>query len=136
VISRPSPGYLVVDAGMKAITHEFGLPLVVGVPGAKVVKLLEQPGDVSLRPGDKLELLPTHGDTTINLHDPYYGVRAGWLETVWEIPAGAGRGEGGAGRRPSGAPGRRARWAAKVGTCLALGAARLTLPSSPARRSG
>jgi D-serine deaminase-like pyridoxal phosphate-dependent protein len=95
VISRPRREYLVVDAGMKAITHEFGLPLVVGVPGATVVKLAEEhgkielanPAEVALEPGDKLELLPTHGDTTINLHERYYALRAGRLEVVWEIPA-------------------------------------------------
>jgi 3-hydroxy-D-aspartate aldolase len=42
---------------------------------------------VKLRPGDKLELLPTHGDTTINLHDRYFALRQGRLEAIWPIAA-------------------------------------------------
>jgi D-serine deaminase-like pyridoxal phosphate-dependent protein len=95
VVSRPTPDVLIVDAGKKTITEEFGLPEVVGVPGAKLNSLseehgkitLEDPGAVSLRPGDRLELLPTHGDTTINLHERYFALRNGKLEAIWPIPA-------------------------------------------------
>lgn len=95
VVSRPQPSKLIVDVGMKSISHEFGMPEVVGVPGAKLTKLSEEhgtielsdPGAVALRPGDRLELLPTHGDTTINLHDRYFALRKGRLEAVWPIAA-------------------------------------------------
>jgi D-serine deaminase-like pyridoxal phosphate-dependent protein len=42
------------------------------------------------RPGQKIEIVPAHGCTTINLHDRFYGVRDDRVETVWEI---AGRGK-------------------------------------------
>ncbi|MBI3988627.1 MAG: DSD1 family PLP-dependent enzyme [candidate division NC10 bacterium] len=94
VVSRPSPTLIVVDAGMKAITHEFGYPTVVGHEDMKVVSLSEEHGKIQLadpsvriRSGDKLRLLPSHGDTTINIHDMYFGVRRGTLEQVWEIAA-------------------------------------------------
>lgn len=95
VISRPVPERLIIDVGMKAISHEFGLPEVVGLPGASIKGLseehgtivLEDPGAVKLRPGDKLELLPTHGDTTINLHERYFALRGGRLEAIWPIAA-------------------------------------------------
>jgi len=97
VVSRQRPNTVILDVGMKAISHEFGLPYVLGVPGAKVTRLSEEHGiveledpSVPLRPGDRVFLLPTHGDTTINLHDRYFVVRDGVLETVWDI---AGRGK-------------------------------------------
>ena len=43
-----------------------------------------------LRVGDRVSLLPMHGDTTINIHDYYFCVRNGALEDVVEI-AGRGR---------------------------------------------
>jgi D-serine deaminase-like pyridoxal phosphate-dependent protein len=97
VISRPNRNRLVVDAGMKSITNEFGPPEIIGIQGTKPVRLSEEHGTVyvegdatQLRPGDKVDLLPSHGDTTINLHNHYFAVRDGILEAVWEI---AGRGK-------------------------------------------
>jgi len=37
--------------------------------------------------GDVIELIPTHGCTTINLHDYLYGLRKGIVECVWPISA-------------------------------------------------
>ena len=36
-----------------------------------------------LAPGDKVVLIPSHCDTTINLHDVYYGTRGGHVGAVW-----------------------------------------------------
>ena len=92
VISRPSERRAIVDAGMKAITHEFGLPMVKDRPGAKLVALAEEHGiiqfedpDHKLKVGDKIELIPSHGCTTINLHDFYYATRNSVLEAIWPI---------------------------------------------------
>lgn len=94
VVSRPRPDRVVVDAGMKTLTYEFGLPRFKGRNDLELVSLSEEHGtvrlldaSVSLQPGDKLELIPSHGDTTLNLHEYYYGVRGGRLETVWPIAA-------------------------------------------------
>ena len=46
-----------------------------------------RPGKSSLAVGDKLELVPSHGCTTINLHDRYYAVRKGKVEAVFPILA-------------------------------------------------
>ncbi len=43
--------------------------------------------NVSFTPGDKLEILPTHCCTTVNLHDRYYGIRNEIVESVWDIAA-------------------------------------------------
>ena len=41
----------------------------------------------ALRPGDKIHIIPSHCCTTINLHDRFYGVRNGTVESVWDIAA-------------------------------------------------
>ncbi|MCL4500004.1 MAG: DSD1 family PLP-dependent enzyme, partial [Chloroflexi bacterium] len=96
VISRPTPNLAITDAGMKVLTHEFGLPEVKGVPGAKLLALAEEHGKVqledgpSLAAGDKIELIPSHCCTTINLHDRFFAIRNDRLEAIWDI---AGRGK-------------------------------------------
>lgn len=95
IISRPRPEVLITDLGMKQVSHEFGMPEVLDVPGATLTRLseehglveLEDPGSMTLQAGDKLEILPSHGDTTINLHDYFFGVRGDRLEVVWPVAA-------------------------------------------------
>jgi D-serine deaminase-like pyridoxal phosphate-dependent protein len=94
VISCPRPDRLIVDAGMKTLTHEFGLPRFKGRDDLELVSLSEEHGTVKLhdpsvtfKSGEKLEIIPSHGDTTLNIHDYYYGVRNGRVETVWPIAA-------------------------------------------------
>jgi len=94
VVSHPASDRIIVDTGMKVITKEFGLPQPVGVSGVEMIGLSEEHGNmrvsepnVPLKPGDKLEILPTHCCTTVNLHDRYYGIRNGIVETVWDITA-------------------------------------------------
>jgi D-serine deaminase-like pyridoxal phosphate-dependent protein len=45
---------------------------------------------VALRPGDKLQFLPSHCCTTVNLHDRYYVIKDGRLVDIWPV-AGRGR---------------------------------------------
>jgi len=93
VISHPTSDRAIVDAGMKSATTEFGLPIVKGMKGVEVMKLNEEHGilrlgeGTKLSLGDKIELTPTHGCTTINLHDRMYALRNGTVESVWEISA-------------------------------------------------
>ena len=97
VISRPTSDRAVLDTGMKSVSIDRGLPQVVDLPGAEFVKISEEHGAMTvegeaqrLRIGDKVSLRPMHGDTTINLHTHYFGVRGGRLDSVIEI-AGRGR---------------------------------------------
>jgi D-serine deaminase-like pyridoxal phosphate-dependent protein len=96
VISRPAPDRAVLDVGLKGITTEFGLPDVKGLPGATVARLSEEhtilalAPEVALRPGDRVELIPSHGCTTINLHDRFYAVRGDQVTDEWPI-TGRGR---------------------------------------------
>jgi D-serine deaminase-like pyridoxal phosphate-dependent protein len=94
VTSVPASGdYAIIDAGLKTITRDFGLPLVISPPGWALTGLseehghLERRGGEPLRVGDKVELVPNHGCTTINLHDEYHVVRRDVLEAVWPISA-------------------------------------------------
>ncbi|MBM4030280.1 MAG: DSD1 family PLP-dependent enzyme [Planctomycetes bacterium] len=94
VVSRPSPDRVILDAGMKSITQEFGLPVAIDPEGLEVVGLSEEhvkcvakSGSCDLAAGDQVWLLPTHCCTTINLHDRYWCVRGGRLESTWPIEA-------------------------------------------------
>lgn len=83
----------IIDAGLKTVTRDFGLPLVLDPPGWQMTRLseehgyLERRGGNRLAVGDKVELVPNHGCTTINLHDEYHVVRGGVLEAIWPISA-------------------------------------------------
>jgi D-serine deaminase-like pyridoxal phosphate-dependent protein len=93
VISNPAPGKFTLDGGLKAISEEYGLPKP-RLAKTKLVHLYEEhglleleDGGQSLKRGDKVELIPTHGCTTINLHNQFHCVRKGYLESVWTISA-------------------------------------------------
>jgi D-serine deaminase-like pyridoxal phosphate-dependent protein len=96
VISRPNEGLAVIDAGMKAITQEFGWPTPL-VEGATIKGLSEEHGSMivtgaarELKAGDKIEIVPSHGCTTINLHDNFYVMEDDRLMDIWKI---TGRGK-------------------------------------------
>lgn len=96
VISRPTETRVIVDVGRKGISDDFGLPVPADRQDLAMVSLseehgkLEASGRTDLRVGDKIELLPSHCCTTINLHDVFYCHRQGRVEAVWSI---AGRGK-------------------------------------------
>ena len=81
----------IVDAGMKSLTNEFGAPAGKDLP-VTIMRLSEEHGHLAvagttLKPGDKVELLPSHNDTTLNLHSEYYVVRGDEVIDVWPIEA-------------------------------------------------
>lgn len=97
VISRPVPERAILDIGLKSVSVDMGFPVVTGLDGAELMKLSEEHGTLrlegdarQLKVGDRVSLLPMHGDTTINIHDYYFCVRGGALEDVVPI-AGRGR---------------------------------------------
>ncbi len=93
VTSVQTPGHAIIDAGLKTVTRDFGLPRVIAPAGWELTGLSEEHGHLecvggaALRPGDKVEIVPNHGCTTINLHDEYHVLRRGVLEAVWPIAA-------------------------------------------------
>jgi D-serine deaminase-like pyridoxal phosphate-dependent protein len=82
---------------MKSISQDMGMPEVKDQSDLLVSRLSEEHGKLvstsgasPLKPGDKIELIPGHCCTAINLHDQYHAVRNGRLEAVWLI---GGRGK-------------------------------------------
>lgn len=91
VISR-NPGRYVLDAGSKAISQDFGTPVIKGRPNDKVARLSEEhtrveSDDKRIRVGDRLEVIPTHCCATMNLHRQCVAVRQGKIEAIWPIEA-------------------------------------------------
>jgi D-serine deaminase-like pyridoxal phosphate-dependent protein len=92
VISHPSAGRAITDGGNKALSTDEGpaeLKDLKGVsyrPGGDEygIILLDKP-DRRLDVGDKVEFVVGHCDTTVNLHNTFWGVRHGIVENVWAI---------------------------------------------------
>ena len=98
VISRQKQDVAIVDMGLKSISMDRGLAEVISPVSASIIKHSEEHTSVNLpdaasqalQVGDKVRSRPTHGDTTINLHEYYFGIRDGKLEAAIPIP---GRGK-------------------------------------------
>jgi D-serine deaminase-like pyridoxal phosphate-dependent protein len=93
VISRPAPDRLVADCGHKSAAKDHGYPAVKGIGGACVTALHDEhatiaiPADAAVAIGDLVELLPSHVDPTVNLHDVFYVVDDGRVIDVWPVAA-------------------------------------------------
>jgi D-serine deaminase-like pyridoxal phosphate-dependent protein len=96
VVSKKEGDHLVVDAGMKAISAERGLPSIKDVAGLQLTALHAEHGIVriidlnvgsntSVHVGDKLELWVAYSDATVHLHREMYGVRNGIVEEIFKI---------------------------------------------------
>lgn len=90
VVSRQRGDTAVIDAGWKALSTDSGAPVVKGRPELEYASKGDEHGGVRgahLVPGDRIELVPSHCDTTVNLYDEYVCVRKGVVEAVWPIAA-------------------------------------------------
>jgi D-serine deaminase-like pyridoxal phosphate-dependent protein len=92
VVSKPRPDKFIVDAGLKSISAEHSLPPIKGRSDIECVALNAEHGHYKLKQspsspfvGDKLEMLPTHVDTTVCLHDNYVLVRKGEVNGMLKI---------------------------------------------------
>lgn len=93
-MSRPAATRAVLDAGLKAIGIDKGMPLVYGIPGVEYIHASDEHGVLSLqnasdgvRLGSKLRLIPGNCDPTVNLHDWLVAIRHGHVEALWPISA-------------------------------------------------
>ena len=93
VVSTPRPGMAITDTGIKSVTNDFGMPEVWGEPELELKYMSEEngwilmTGERRLSPGDKVRILPSHGCTTINLHDQYYVMRGDEFVENWPVAA-------------------------------------------------
>ncbi len=96
VISRPAPDRAVIDAGLKTLTDDSGPARLLNVTGWSyqhggdehgVLTPNGEPDRRELRVGDRVALIPSHIDPTINLHDVLYAHRGGRVVATWAVAA-------------------------------------------------
>lgn len=94
VLSKQGPTCVTIDAGLKSLTTDSGLAeckasgYTYGVLGDEHGSLTWEDGQaVQLKIGDTVEMVPSHIDPTINLHDMYYAHRGGLIEEIWPVDA-------------------------------------------------
>jgi len=78
-------GTYIIDAGFKALSSEFGVPLVAGKP---VIKLSEEHSKVKgtkVFVGQRVLVTPTHCCTTVNLHERLHIINRKSHVKSWKI---------------------------------------------------
>jgi D-serine deaminase-like pyridoxal phosphate-dependent protein len=91
-ISKTEGERIVVDAGLKSISSELGMPVVKSDPGLRLRALNAEHGimdildsSVSISPGDTIEIWVHYSDGTVNLHERMYGIRDGEVEEILNL---------------------------------------------------
>jgi 3-hydroxy-D-aspartate aldolase len=94
VMSAPGRGLAIVDAGLKAIAFDSGMPWVADRPEVLYTRPSDEHGVLDERNvsngfqlGTKLKLIPGHCDPTVNLYDWYVCIRNGRVESLWPVTA-------------------------------------------------
>jgi D-serine deaminase-like pyridoxal phosphate-dependent protein len=96
VISHATPDHAVVDAGLKTLSNDSGPARLADAPGWRYHHAGDEHGVLSptgegsrrrLAVGDRVALIPSHIDTTINLHDVLYARRGDTIEATWQVAA-------------------------------------------------
>lgn len=92
VMSTAARTHAVVDAGLKSLSLECGLPLLWPADGAlRYTQANDEHGLVEGVPlpalGSLLRLVPGHCDPTFNLHDELVAFRGERVEGVWPVAA-------------------------------------------------
>jgi D-serine deaminase-like pyridoxal phosphate-dependent protein len=98
VVSRPTDGRCIIDAGTKVLTSDQyfvkGYGHVLEYPEAAIPSLSEEHGVIDIskckdKPsiGDIVHVVPNHCCVVSNMVDEVYGVRGGTVEVVWPVAA-------------------------------------------------
>ncbi len=97
VMSAARPGLAVVDAGLKALATDSGMPLIADRPDVRYTGASDEHGKLEFasetegpKLGEKLRLIPGHCDPTVDRYDWYVGVRKGRVECLWPVAARGG----------------------------------------------
>lgn len=92
VVSHPLSDRAVLDVGWKAASSDSGPPvlkdsgLAIEFAGDEH-SLVTGAAAYSLKIGGRMELIPSHCDTTVNLYDRYHVIRNGVVEAIWPVAA-------------------------------------------------
>jgi 3-hydroxy-D-aspartate aldolase len=93
-ISQPQKRLITVDAGYKAFASDTVHPEFRDIEGVKfhwggdehgIIQLGNPSSAINL--GDKLPMITSHCDPTVNLYDYYFPSRKGMVEEIWPIAA-------------------------------------------------
>jgi D-serine deaminase-like pyridoxal phosphate-dependent protein len=91
VLSKQGDRQVTIDTGLKSLTTDSGLAECKD-PRYKHQNLGDEHGSLSweegtptLAVGDRVEMIPSHIDPTINLHDFYYAHRKGVIKEIWPV---------------------------------------------------
>ncbi len=98
VVSRPTEGRAILDAGSKALSSDLlgleGHGLILEYPEARLAALSEEHGHVDLarcdrkpRSGERVSILPNHACVVSNLFPELTAVRGERVEAVWPVAA-------------------------------------------------
>ena len=96
IISRPTPGRAICDAGAKSLSGDGGPAEIENRAGVVYLRGSDEHGHIAvdpaaldreLRVGEVITLLPSHICTTINLHDVLVGVRGDVVESILPVEA-------------------------------------------------
>jgi D-serine deaminase-like pyridoxal phosphate-dependent protein len=96
VISHPAPDRAVIDAGLKTLSNDSGSARLTDAPGWSYEPAGDEHGRLTptgvpdrraLAVGERVKLVPSHIDTTVNLHDALHVHRGGRLEASWPVSA-------------------------------------------------
>jgi D-serine deaminase-like pyridoxal phosphate-dependent protein len=97
VVSRQG-NTVVLDCGRKSVGIDFVTPPLATHPEALIRYYAEEhcladfPGEPPLDLGDRAEVIPGYGPTTVNLYDVFHVVEDGVVTDIWPVtPRGPGR---------------------------------------------
>jgi len=95
-ISQPAKGRITIDAGYKAFATDQEPPDPLSLPGVSyrwggdehgILEFRDPRGPGEVKLGDKVLLIASHCDPTVNLYDHYYPFRNERVEEMWPISA-------------------------------------------------
>ena len=94
VVSNSRPGNVVVDAGLKAMSFDSGMPAVFQKPTLRYVDASDEHGVLTCESGTPrpelatmIRLIPSHCDPTVALHDKVYAVANERIAAIWMVQA-------------------------------------------------
>ncbi|EGU88721.1 hypothetical protein FOXB_00760 [Fusarium oxysporum f. sp. conglutinans Fo5176] len=91
VVSKQGERQVTIDTGLKSLTTDSGLAECKDQRysyfqlGDEHGALTWEEGTPALDVGDRVEMIPSHIDPTVNLHDFYYAYRNGVIEEIWPV---------------------------------------------------